>query len=231
MAIFLNNSPVKVVSNGTTFGSEPEPIIPREYQAVEWVCAEYAVGTYIDLGFNFDIGATVYLTQWISSETVTAYPFGAVENSGVLRCNISSPLNNTYAYFYGSNGTEYIGTRVDVNIDGSKTELIFTIKPKNMYLENITTGTVSTIMKNQASYTMSSNLYLFAQNYNGSPRWGGTRKLGKFKYYDKNDILICDLVPCYRKSDGEIGMYDNVRRIFLTNVGTGKFTKGADVLY
>ena len=40
---------------------------------------------------------------------------------------------------------------------------------------------------------------------------------------------VCDLIPCYRKSDVEIGMYDLVSKTFLTNAGNGSFTKGADV--
>ena len=41
--------------------------------------------------------------------------------------------------------------------------------------------------------------------------------------------VLLDLVPCYRKSDGEIGMYDTVSRQFFKNLGTGSFAKGADV--
>jgi hypothetical protein len=81
----------------------------------------------------------------------------------------------------------------------------------------------------QGEYTMTNNLYLFSQNYNGAPRFSGVIRVSYFKYYDKNDELICNLVPCYRKSDSVIGMYDLVRGIFLTNAGAGTFTKGADV--
>jgi len=35
------------------------------------------------------------------------------------------------------------------------------------------------------------------------------------------------LIPCYRKSDGEIGMYDTVTSTFFTNQGTGSFRMGA----
>jgi len=76
---------------------------------------------------------------------------------------------------------------------------------------------------------MTSDLLLLAQYYNGTPRFAGLRRVYYFKYYDKDNSLICDLVPCYRKADGVIGMYDVVRRTFLTNVGSGSFTKGADV--
>ena len=38
-----------------------------------------------------------------------------------------------------------------------------------------------------------------------------------------------DFIPCYRNSDGEIGLYDSINDIFYTNQGTGTFTKGPDV--
>ena len=36
-------------------------------------------------------------------------------------------------------------------------------------------------------------------------------------------------IPCYRTSDGEIGLYDIINDEFHTNSGTGTFNKGADV--
>ena len=48
------------------------------------------------------------------------------------------------------------------------------------------------------------------------------------KVYDDN-ILIRDLVPCYRKSDNVIGMLDLVNNVFYTNAGPGKFLKGNSV--
>lgn len=44
-----------------------------------------------------------------------------------------------------------------------------------------------------------------------------------------NGAKAFDLVPCYRISDGEIGMYDLVSKTFFTNAGTGTFTKGPDL--
>ena len=45
----------------------------------------------------------------------------------------------------------------------------------------------------------------------------------------EDNVLICNLLPCYRKSDNEIGMYDAVSKTFFTNSGTGVFLKGNDV--
>jgi hypothetical protein len=41
--------------------------------------------------------------------------------------------------------------------------------------------------------------------------------------------IIRDYFPCYRKSDGEIGLYEMFTGEFLTNQGGGTFTKGNDV--
>lgn len=38
-----------------------------------------------------------------------------------------------------------------------------------------------------------------------------------------------DFVPCYRKADNVIGLYDLVTDTFYTNSGAGSFTKGPDV--
>lgn len=194
--------------------------IPSEYKTVKCIVAERNVGAYIDLGFAFDTKARIEMSQYIYDSATTSYPFGAVENSGATRCCLSSPYSG-YSYCYGSSSSSYISTGTDFStIEMNKFRLVYGdgyIDIANLSLDK------SAKNKTQSSYTMSSNLYLFAQNYNGAPRFGGRRQIGYFKYYDKNNELICDLVPCYRKNDGEVGMYDTVRRIFLTNVGTGSF--------
>lgn len=54
---------------------------------------------------------------------------------------------------------------------------------------------------------------------------------GKIKYFiqERNGEQILNLIPCYRKSDDVIGMYDTVTQTFYINAGTGTFLKGADV--
>ena len=50
-----------------------------------------------------------------------------------------------------------------------------------------------------------------------------------FKIYDNNN-LVFDGIPARRNSDGVLGMYDTVSKTFLTNVGSGTFTAGPDIL-
>ena len=45
----------------------------------------------------------------------------------------------------------------------------------------------------------------------------------------ENNVLVRDFVPCYRKSDNEVGMYDTVGMRFYTNAGVGSLIAGPDV--
>lgn len=76
-------------------------------------------------------------------------------------------------------------------------------------------------------------IYIFTINDNGSPdnNQSMSFKFRDFKIYDHyNDANpSMNLIPCYRKSDDEIGMYDTISKTFFTNSGTGHFLKGADI--
>ena len=216
---------VAKITHGTTVLWE-RPGLPSIYQEVEYLQGENNKATYIDLGFAFDTKARI-LIDLESLSNITSYTFGAAENSGALRCLMTTPANSGIS-MYGSTGTALI-VCVSTITYNEKLSFEIVLAQGGLSVTNLDTGEVK---KNtsQGAYTMTNNLYLFAQNYNGTPRCGNTRRIYKFQYYDQNDELICDLVPCYRKSDGVCGMYDRARKIFLTNIGSGAdFTKGADV--
>lgn len=203
--------------------------IPRAYQEVEWISAAANVGAYLKLGFAYDTGAVIRIGQWVMNDN-TAYLFGAAENSGKLRCMISSPYNSNII-MYGTSRTSGTYTSIQLKYEiGALNDLTVTYKAgawraQNASIKGQNTSTYDIL----AEYTMTNELYLFAQNYNGSPRFGDERRISCFQYEDKDGNLVCDLVPCYRKSDGVVGMYDRARRLLLTNAGSGSFTKGANV--
>lgn len=225
--------------DGTVLWEQPQVgNIPSAYQEVEWIRAAKDVGAYINLGFAFDTAAEVYIEQFLDSAptfttTSWVYMFGAAENSGARRCMWSAPGNNNGIFLYGSTGSAYVSAHLKGGMYIGKNRIKLVLKVGDLHWENLDTGETSAKFTTQAAYTMTNKLYLFAQNYNGTVRFNSTagqaRQVGRFSYYDKNGNLICDLYPCYRKSDGVIGMYDKARNLFLTNVGTGSFTKGANV--
>lgn len=216
---------VKISSGGVVLW-ERASAMPSAYQQVEWVEAGMNIGAYIDLGIKYSEGATVKIQIMADGNYSQCYAFGAAENSGKTRFMISAPYSNAYkAYCYFTRGGNY-ASLVSTLQNGCNL-LKFSIKNGTSRAENLTDGYTGTLTAD--TYSMTAPLLLFAQHYNGSPRFGGARRIGTFEYYDKDDVLICSLLPCYRKSDGVIGMYDTVRQQFLTNVGSGSFTKGADV--
>ena len=199
--------------------------IPAEYQEVEWVGRETnAALTYIDLGFAFDTKATIYI-GFLKHFTSSQF-FGAAESSGKYRCMITD--NSTQIIAYGSTESSYTTAAIPAVSAGGYMDLKYTLDANMLEIEDLATGSYDYNNK-VVPYRMTSNLALFAQYYNGNYRTSGGFGFTYFKYYDKTDTLICDLVPCYRKSDGEIGMYDIVRKMFLVNQGAAALIKGSDV--
>lgn len=75
----------------------------------------------------------------------------------------------------------------------------------------------------QIGYTLP--LYLGAWNYNASTLRTGAQNWYAFHAKIGNTLHL-DLVPCYRKADNVVGMYDLISKTFYTNAGSGSFTKG-----
>ena len=131
---------------------------------------------------------------------------------------------------YGSTGNSYFElNKQDTYVADAFNSYKLSLKPGLAEFINITANTVITNV-NQGSYTMTNNLYLFARNYNGTLQYGnGPRRVRSFKYYNKDNVLTYDLVPCYKKDTLEVGMYNLVNNTFLTTSGPEHFTRGEAV--
>lgn len=71
---------------------------------------------------------------------------------------------------------------------------------------------------------LQNNIFLFALNDSGKPHiipWASP----KIKWFSGNisngDTEICKFVPVLHKDSGESGIFDTIRRVFLTNMGSG----------
>ena len=104
-----------------------------------------------------------------------------------------------------------------------------------------TVGTIYTVINQsgrwecngtQFGFTINNNGtlkdFIFARNYSDPTNY----KPASMKLYSlhikQGGVLAYNFVPCYRKSDGVIGLYETVKQKFFTNSGTGTFTKGSD---
>ena len=197
------------------------PILPPEYQQVEYIKSS---GTqYIDTGVKY-YKHTIYLdAQFYNAKRLV----GAAVSGQVSNKMFDIAYNSSYGIVVAANnkansswssGKSYGYNRFMLLSNDSDGNLVFN-------------GTTYT-----PGYTLDSNqqitipLYLFAQNWSGSASDFSTSSIYRCTIWNKtNGEMIRDYIPCYRKADDVIGLYDIVNDQFKTNAGTGTFTKGANV--
>ncbi len=91
---------------------------------------------------------------------------------------------------------------------------------------NVCTVGGQTLTSAAATFTGTTNIYLFGRSYSSISY--SQIKMYRCKMY-KGGTLIRDFVPA-RNSAGTLGLYDLVNDVFYTNAGTGTFTAGADIV-
>lgn len=190
--------------------------IPNEYEEVEYL---ESTGTqYIDTGINVNTTTSRYETKINpSSVSGTMGIFGTRNNS------MASQSSMNVFIIGGTFRLDWLSGNGNYNVRNISTNTEYTI--------SITRG-LATI--NNVNYTSGETISIdslypfYVGSFNNVGSVFSTGFSGKI-YYSKlynNNILVFDGVPCYRKSDNEIGMYDLVSNTFFTNAGTGNFIVG-----
>lgn len=200
------------------FGDGGSGEIPKEYQKVE----------YIECG-NKD---AYIITDYLSSNTASAkwgMSFvGSIPNGEkcVFGWLGEGAEQGFYADFYGN---KFYGAVLNSRYRGR-----ITVYPDVVY-DCSMDGISLSIGNNKQSpeYTGSSNtpsrLGIFCANKYDEPFWIASSMRLYYLNVFSGKTLTASFVPCYRITDGEIGMYDLISERFYTNEGTGKFKKGMDV--
>ena len=198
--------------------------LPSAYQEVEWIGGngfQYLATNYtptitenmkieIDYMFTFKQRGDCFLFGSkldANTDTVTFQ----CENYDNINWYCASGIWQ-FRSFLGMVGNK-LNTRYSLVMDGN----VITV-------DNLT-STTSEARRNRTAVP----IYVFAGNWQGRMQF---INLGARIYrltFTADGVKEADFIPCYRKSDGEIGMYDMVSKTFYTNAGTGTFLKGADV--
>lgn len=161
---------------------------------------------YIDSDYKPNQDTTVKLKVKLTqtgSRTLFGTDAGWSANGFALGC--------TFAH-YGSN----TDTFVDLN-DGALHDVSFA---KNV----LTIDGVVKCTFDVATFTMGTNMMLFANNRSGTISEYTQMDLYSLRVYD-SETLVRDFVPC-ENSSNEVGLYDLVSGQFYGNAGTGSFTAG-----
>lgn len=201
------------------FAKQKEIYLPKEYQRVKYI---EGTGTqYIKTGFKPQFADNGYRIEVkFATKTLKNY-------ESILGCR-SSSTENRLDVWWGETGAGGYGLSGTLN-NSMKTAMVSNTY-YNLVLsgEAVKNGVVDTT--NPLSYEINSDyeLYVFATNTADSPSNIASLEFYGLDIYQGKDLALC-LIPCYRKSDNVVGVYDVISETFLTNAGTGDFVKGDDV--
>ena len=190
-----------IKKNNKEVGFIHSSLLPKEYQQVEYI---ESTGTqYIDTGIL--TGRFVHDISF--SESNGRILMG---NSGYATQFWGSSADCTYYDFYKT-----------ITLDTTERRIV-------EYTNAGTYGALSvngTTKSASSPYAVNNTYMLFAIN-GSTPTGSPSIKLYEFWAYDNNNVLLLHMIPCYRKEDNVIGLYDLVNGEFHMNEGTGTFNKG-----
>ena len=198
-------------------------LVPGEYTAVEYI---QGTGTqYIKSGltgfthlYGFEIDYIMQSSLANDTSADTGTFFGARKSD-----------YNLYTMGTYGGGSLKLGYSVSVSLKDTLKRLVRQQIKKHLNTVTLPDGTSKTVVPTVSNMANLGDLEMFVFVQNNAGKASSQRckyQLFSLKFYDANDELISDLVPCYRNSDNVAGLWDRIREVFLTNAGTGTFAVG-----
>lgn len=196
--------------------------ISEEYQEVEYVESSSDGDPFILTDILMPKEIVCYHTFTLL-QYKDQYGWGAIGNgfsgAGFGQYGHRLQYNYSGSYKYVGNPAISIGKKYS-------TKLILLDGRQELYVDGVQGQSW-----NKANTRDGENIRIALFRANGSGLRGAMRMYYiKFTNADES-IVLGEFIPCYRKSDDEIGMYDTVSKQFYTNSGTGTFLKGHNIYY
>lgn len=170
-------------------------------------------------------------TQWIdtlvipTSNTKSQIKFmNKVVTWDVIYGMYNNNDNADYRFFNASSAMYFDLNSSRINWSSCTVNNIYELEIWNNYVKNVWASSNILTWSVVSGYTGSSTITL--NKYNA---WGVSQNRWYYVKIREWETMVRDLVPCYRRSDWEIWMYDRVNNVFYTNSWTWTFTKWPDV--
>ena len=213
-----------------TGGGGGEPDYRDLYQRVEYITSA-TEGTYPY------ILTDVYADNLTGAEVIASFsamadriPMGSRQDSGSTRFYVAYPLSTSSCY-YGFNIGSSISCSTKVNTVYRLQTNFMNSRQAIVYEESGTRKAFANFTQTLSKHTVPIAIF----GYNSASSGAVTSKREYNLYSARISYgfdVIREYIPCYRKSDGEIGLYEKFTGQFLVNAdidGDSAFTKGADV--
>lgn len=199
---------------------QSQNVLPNTYQEVEYL---ESTGTqYIDTGYTFTNPNFKIELKYQKNTSLATNVFG-VDTRVTPRQMHGNIYNRT---FYLGNSSVVNNVTQELNTDYDYTVV---------FNEN---GAYFKLNENEYSYTgttawngasLSDYLFTSHQTEAGGTLYNMKGRIYYARFYNENNVMVRNFIPCYRKSDNEAGMYDTINNVFYTNEGTGDFVVGENV--
>lgn len=218
---------LKTVLQGKASGggsTEPDP--RDQYQRVEYIeSAEEGTYPYIITDFyaDNDSGVEVIASFAVMQDRI---PMGSRLDSGSTRFYCAYPLSTTSCY-YGFNIGSSISCSTKVNTKYRLQTNFMNSRQAIIYEANGTRKAFATFSQTLSEHTAPVSIFGYNSASGGTVTSKREYRLYSARLSHGFDI-VREYIPCYRKSDGVVGVYEKFTGQFLTTE-VGAFAKGADV--
>ena len=246
-AVYLSADVIIIGGGGTSVNPYilglASSTLPSEYQQVEYL--ESSGTQYIDTGYYFQHeNIKIALDGQLIGDSSNQSLFGDQEyttssgSSSNYSC-IPNGQNGVYGIYVGrgnqGNVTLSTGNRFSLEITTTQAKLLTVYKDGTSVMSKTYSGSVMTKQNAYLSSNVSitvGNIFVFSNHktdrgsVNSAIELSSGMRVYSFKIWD-DEVLVRDMVPCYRKSDEVGGLYDMVNNLFYTNAGSGTFNIGS----
>lgn len=218
-------SPITV--NVPTGGGEIKPDPSKEYQRIEYIESTTACRIDTDIFADNETGMELLAKYPTLADRVA---MGSRLDGNATRFYAPYPLStNSFYYGFNSGVTKSTGAVANTLYRSSLNFLndrVSTVKEEDTNVAEFADILTSTLSQQTAPI----GIFCYLRMTNGATTLQSSRDMIFYgARISQGREIVREYIPCYRKSDGEIGLYEKYTDQFLVNTGSGTFTKGDDV--
>ena len=217
-------SPVNVnVAGG---GGAPDP--RDQYQRVEYI--ESTTGCRIDTDIFADNETGMELTAKYPT-LADRVAMGSRLDANATRFYAPYPLSsNSFYYGFNTGVSKSTGAVANIMYRSSLNFLnnrVATVKEEETNAMEFADVLTSTLPQHEAPI----GIFCYLRKNDAGEFYSGSSRDTIFynARISQGREIVREYIPCYRKSDGEIGLYEKYTGQFLTNEGSGTFTIGPEL--
>ena len=201
-------------------------LIPNDYVQVDFI--ESNGNSYIDTGYKPNTRTGVDVTYQFTETYNNARIFGEQglnEIPGTMNYEVYISASNKLSYGYKDGAGNWVQTQIDA--DTNLHRILFNVEGNTFKVDDD-----MCIINNQSTIASPYNMYMMTTNqeiYQQGQVGGRAKiKIYNFSIYEAG-VIQKKFVPCVRKSDGKVGMYELVSGVFCPSLGTENAIAGPEV--